>query len=42
MTITLLDLFKNLTDKEKETFIRLIIKEINNVQEKDGKVLLIS
>ena len=42
MKETLLDMFNNLSNEDKEEFIRLIIKEINNVQEKDGEVLLIS
>ena len=29
MTETLLDMFKNLPDEEKEEFIKLIIEEIN-------------
>ena len=42
MKETLLDMFKNLSDEDKEEFIRLIIEEINNVQKKAGEVLLIS
>ena len=40
--MSLLELFNNLSKEDKEAFIRLIIKEINNVQEKDGEVLIIS
>ena len=42
MKETLLEMFKNLSDEDKEEFIRLIIEEINNVQKKAGEVLLIS
>lgn len=40
--MNLLELFNNLSKEDKEAFIRLIIKEINNVQEKEGEVLIIS
>lgn len=40
--MNLLEMFKELTEEEKQEFIRLIIQEINNYQKKLGKIILIN
>ncbi len=38
--LNLLNLYKNLTDKEKEEFIELILKELNKKIAKYDKIIL--
>lgn len=40
--MNLLELFKSLTEEQKEEFIALIIEEINKKQEKEQRVLIIT
>ena len=40
--MNLLEILKELTDEEKQEFIKLIIQEINNYQKKLGKIILIN
>lgn len=40
--MNLLEMFKKLTDEEKEEFIALLINEINEKQKKEGQVLIIT
>lgn len=37
-----LEMYKELTDEERQEFIRLIIQEINNYQKKLGEIILIN
>lgn len=40
--MNLLEMYKKLTQDEKEELINLIIQEINNYQKKLGKIILIN
>lgn len=40
--MNLLEMYKKLTQDEKEELINLIIQEINNYQKKSGKIILIN
>lgn len=40
--MNLVEMYKYLSDEEKQEFIRLIIQEINNYQKRIGKIILIN
>lgn len=40
--MNLLEMYKQLSDEEREELIKLIIKNINEIQKKTGKVLIIT